>query len=133
MPLVEWNNTFSIGVQEIDGHHRHLVELINRTSDSLVAEDSRQNLKEVFEALLDYSVYHFSAEEKLMKETRFPGQKSHIVAHNEFARWMLEKLAMLHRGEPLTLELLTFLYDWLTEHILGLDARLGAHVHQVSS
>ena len=34
MPLLEWNDTFSVGFEEIDNDHKQLIGIVNRLDDA---------------------------------------------------------------------------------------------------
>ena len=37
MPLLEWNDTFSVGFEEIDNDHKQLIGIVNRLDDAITA------------------------------------------------------------------------------------------------
>ncbi len=45
--------------------------------------------------LLDYTEFHFSAEEKLQEEIEYPGLEKHREKHNEFRQAVKELQEML--------------------------------------
>ena len=123
MPLVEWDDSYLVGIEEIDGHHRHLVELLNSVYDNFTAGASRDTLGSVLDELIDYATYHFTAEEQQMKAAAYPAFDDHSREHNHFSKRITEIQNDFHAGrEALTLEVLVFLVNWLTQHILRSDA-----------
>lgn len=122
MPLLEWDKNFELGLNEFDEHHKHLVDLLNATYDIFTGKADREALGEVFDKLIDYATYHFAAEEKWMGLRGYSGLKRHREEHAEFCRRIVEIQFDLHRGKTyLSLELLTFLRNWLSDHILRSD------------
>jgi hemerythrin len=126
MPIIEWKEDYRIGEQQIDLHHQFLFALLNTTYDNFVAFASTDDLEHLFNEFIDYATYHFSAEEELMRKSGFPGFTAHKEEHDAFTRRVVEMYkAYLAGRQSLTLELLLFLNDWLSKHILRSDAEIG--------
>lgn len=126
MPIFEWDDQYSIGVQEIDNHHRHLFMLLSKTYDSYLTYVPSEELGTLFDELIGYTIYHFSKEEGLMQKTRFPDFQSHKIMHDNFSLKIIEMNENFHIGrKPLTLEVISLLNDWLLNHILQIDAEFG--------
>ena len=126
MAIFEWQECFFIGVAPIDEHHLHLVELLNKTHRDFLRQVPSDILSELFEELIDYATYHFSAEEQVMLESGFPNIKQHKQEHANFSREIIEMHNnYLKKQKPFFLEILTFLQDWLKSHILQSDRELG--------
>jgi hemerythrin len=126
MAIFEWQDHFFIGVAQIDEHHLHLVELLNKTHRDFLRQAPPDILAELFEELIDYATYHFAAEEKVMLESGFPDIENHKREHAKFAREVVDMHDnYLEKQKPFFLEILTFLQDWLKSHILQADGELG--------
>ena len=126
MPIIEWKEDYRIGEQQIDQHHQYLFALLNTTYDNFVAFASVGDPEHLFNEFIDYATYHFSAEEELMQKSEFPGFTAHKEEHDAFTRRVVEMhKAYLAGRQSLTLELLLFLNDWLSKHILKSDAEIG--------
>lgn len=63
--VIPWDNNFNTGLAEIDAQHRKLVEIINQLAASFAFDASTINLSTVFDELIAYTHYHFSAEETI--------------------------------------------------------------------
>lgn len=132
MPIIEWQENFSTGIEEFDNHHRHLVELLNITYDSFVSGKANGGLGRLFDALIDYATYHFHAEEKWMEQRRYPKYAEHLNQHRSFTVRVLDVQADYVSGKKVfSLEILAFLKDWLTNHILVCDADYARFVTKV--
>lgn len=126
MYLVTWSPHYSIGIDEIDGHHRHLIYLLNKIYDVFVNDTPGWDLAEIFTALTDYTRYHFSAEEELMRECQYPDLAMHKIRHDQFVKRLEAMRESCTSGKrQLSFELLTFLNTWLLSHILDADAEFG--------
>ena len=129
MPIVEWNDSFLVGVEPFDGHHKHLVNLLNRSFAELVHAAPLESCGELLDELSDYVSYHFVAEELWMMENSYPRYEKHIAEHNNYIRQLQEFQQDYRQGRAETsLEVFTFLRHWLIEHILTSDADYGRFI-----
>ncbi|WP_448210893.1 hemerythrin domain-containing protein [Colwellia sp. MEBiC06753] len=65
MEKITWQKDFEVGIREVDKQHQHLVSLINETVDIIAENREQETLIRIFEALVDYTQYHFSEEKKV--------------------------------------------------------------------
>ena len=84
MPLIEWDERFSVKHEMIDSHHQHLVDLLNRTYDDFTSGAPAESLGNVIHDLLNYATYHFITEERSMAENGFPDLAEHREEHSRF-------------------------------------------------
>jgi hemerythrin-like metal-binding protein len=79
-------------------------------------------------------MYHFGAEEHWMVEHKYPSFSQHRDEHIAFAKKVSEFQKDFNSGKvELSLDVLTFLINWLTEHILGSDANFGNFARRLSN
>ncbi|MBJ6798770.1 bacteriohemerythrin [Geomonas propionica] len=130
MPIVTWDGTLAVGHDMIDQHHEHLLELLNKTYDEFCEQKSKQGLEAVLDELIDYATYHFGQEELLMEQTDFPGKEEHLREHAYFARRVgeIQKDILAGTGH-LSLEVISFLRNWLVNHISQKDTLVGNHAN----
>jgi hemerythrin len=134
MPIIDWDDRYSIGVQKIDNHHKKLFSLLNKTYDSFLKFVPTDELDILFDELIDYTAYHFSEEEQLMQESRFPDFQAHKKEHDSFSQKIMEMHENFHSGKKsLSLEVISFLNNWLSNHILQLDAEIGRFLSIVNT
>lgn len=126
MALIEWSDTYSVKVKQLDDQHRKLIELINKLHDAMKAGKGSQIVGEVLASLADYTRSHFAAEENLMKTYNYPGYEAHKKAHNSLVLQVHDIQQRFQQGNaPLSQNVMTFLRDWLIEHIHGTDKSYG--------
>jgi hemerythrin len=124
MALVSWSPDMSVGVAQFDQHHRKLLDILNKMHDATGAGRAREAVDGLLLELVDYTVYHFLAEEKYFIEHRYPAFAAHKREHDWFT--MQLKAARASGGgasAPATLVLLT---EWLRTHILKTDRQYAA-------
>ena len=129
MPLIEWNNAFSVGIQKIDEQHVKFFSLTNILFDTIQGAQDREVVGSVLKELQQYVVYHFKAEESLMKMYNYPNMNAHKQEH-EGAIQKVNKLVLdYERGlQTVDIELLKFLSDWIQNHILQVDRKYIPYV-----
>ena len=129
MPLIEWNDAFSVGIQKIDEQHKKFFSITNLLFDSMRGAQDREVIGSVLKELQQYVVYHFKAEESLMKMYNYPNMNAHKQEHDG-AIHIVNKLVLdYERGiQTVDIELLKFLSDWIQSHILQVDRKYIPYV-----
>ena len=131
--LFVWDEKCNTGIAEIDRDHQGLVDLINDLYEAMQDGSGGALLLPIFSALKHYTETHFAREERFMVDCDAPDQARHIQEHQQ----MMAKLADLesrHRqGEAaISLQTLTFLRDWLKNHICVIDRAMASKVQEKS-
>lgn len=131
MSLIEWKDSFSVGVKAIDDDHKKLISLVNELHDGILAGHSREALGPVLDKLVSYTKTHFKREEDFFTRTRYPGTDAHKKEHDELLQKAGE-LQQRYKGgatSMLSLETMSFLKNWLSHHISGSDKAYQAHLN----
>lgn len=129
--IFRWSDGFAIGLGIVDEQHRKLVSLLNELAQIHTSKASDENLLRVFDELVSYTAYHFKTEEDLMEQVavRLEHADAHRRVHRLFVDKALEARANANQApREVTGEVLAFLTNWLIQHILGMDRRLGEEV-----
>jgi hemerythrin-like metal-binding protein len=132
-PLI-WDSSFETGVSEIDEQHRILVNTINEAAVTLGENSNLAILEQITNDLLSYALYHFETEEELMNEYNYEeapdeDMQTHLSQHRDFSSTVVTVKDNMKSGKPITKdELLNFLKNWLTNHILYTDKKFGAFI-----
>ena len=128
MTIIEWDNSLSVGVELIDEQHKMLIQKLNDLSNAVGNRQGEVETVKALDFMIDYTDFHFSAEEELMSEQNYPGLEHQKKEHAEF-KGHLKQLVEDYREEGPTKELVTsvnvLLVNWLTKHIKGADLKLG--------
>ena len=117
-----WNNSYVLGIEQIDAHHQHLIALLNGIFDSFGVQEHQICTEKVIEELVDYATYHFSAEERLMSEHHYLQADLHMQQHAYFIKQIsIYQQELAASRKTLSLDLIVFLKDWLLDHISKSD------------
>ncbi|MDR3738684.1 MAG: bacteriohemerythrin [Terracidiphilus sp.] len=119
MALLEWNNSLSVGVPSIDAQHCVLISLLNDLHDAMLNGNAQNRTGPLLRSLVSYTRDHFTTEEAMMASAGYSQLKEHRNQHLALTRKVEHYALRYERGESaLNLQLLTFLRDWITTHIL---------------
>jgi hemerythrin len=135
MPLMTWDSKMSVHIREIDAQHKKLVELLNDFHDVMRQGKGKGKGKDLlgqtFNALLDYTKYHFGTEEKLFDQFGYPAATSHKKEHEDLTRQVVDLNLRFLLGDPVIgAEVMNFLKKWLTNHIMGSDSKYGSFLNE---
>jgi hemerythrin-like metal-binding protein len=126
---IKWSNNLALGIPLIDQQHRELINQINELIDAIRTGKGQKKIKTVLIFLEDYVVRHFSDEEALMQEYKYPGYPAHKSLHLKFIealKTLKEELRdKQDRGLYLVFRLQTLVMDWFVNHIVKADKQYG--------
>jgi hemerythrin len=129
MSLFVWKPEYSVGCAEIDQQHEKLFRIADELHRAILEQRSKEALAGLLKRLVDYTLYHFASEERLMQDYGYMKYLPHHVEHVRLTGRILEYLSVISKGDSaVTFDLLQFLSDWLQHHICGSDQKLGAHL-----
>ena len=120
--FVQWTPKLDLRVPAIDRQHRRLCDYINDLYRAMKNNRTGVELQAIVKKLRDYTASHFSDEEKIFVPSQYPGTKEHKAIHRKFVAKLDEFEAQLKNGTAtVSMDLLSFLKDWLINHIAGTD------------
>jgi two-component system NtrC family sensor kinase len=134
-----WNEQYATGIAEVDEQHRQLVNLINQIGEICAMEGDVQKAMPILAELERYTRYHFSNEEKLMREFALDAAHiaNHSKAHEHFRQQMAKAAGIIADSPDTSIKLLThlleYLTNWLVHHILGTDMRMAREIQALQA
>lgn len=128
MPLLTWNDDYSVNNDELDSHHKKLISILNHLYSQCLKVDSENCVAPRIEELLAYAEYHFKAEEQYMRQLQYFDIDEHIERHVGFI-FKLEEFqrSRSHNQMEVTRELIVFLGKWLLHHVLDEDKKYALY------
>lgn len=131
--LIPWNDRYNLGVAEIDAQHQKMIGIINKLYHAMQASTEKEEMNTILQELQDYANYHFSTEEKHFEEFGYEGSAEHIASHDAY-REKITQFSQDYNAHQdnlvLPFEMMEFLRDWWTGHILGADRMYVENFHQ---
>lgn len=125
----EWNQSLSVGVEQIDAQHRELFARVNKLLEATSQGKGRNEVGSTIDFLADYVVSHFASEERLMSQHSYPEYGAHKAQHDRF---MQEFHALKDKFEAegvttvLIVQVQRKVCDWLVNHVSKVDKALGS-------
>lgn len=131
MVFFNWSDNLSVGVQSLDYQHKKLIGILNELYDAMKAGVTGDDLQSILSKLSEYTQTHFSEEEKVLLSQDYPDFESHHSQHAEFINKIEDLRRQLESGRTaISLDLGTFLKNWLSLHIMGTDKRYTAFLNE---
>jgi hemerythrin len=129
MPLFEWDEILSIKIPSVDRQHKVLIGYINELYDNMQTGRINNSLIDfILKKLVGYTRTHFAYEEILFSTYKYPDQADHKLAHEKLLNKVVDFKTRFEKGEDVAVELLEFLKNWLTNHILKEDIAYSQHM-----
>lgn len=129
--MVEWQDSLSVGVLEVDIQHKLLFEKFNAFLAACEAQTETDGIYRLFWFLEAYAITHFTEEEKLMQRVGYPDLVAHREKHREFAAevgGLKERLKSEGPTPTLVSTITSFVSSWLFNHISHADRAIGRYV-----
>lgn len=124
MALIEWDETLSVDVAEIDKQHQTLVGTLNELHDAMRQGKSKDVMEEIVSRLIDYTSTHFATEERYFDRFGFEHAAEHKKEHADFVKKALEFKNGFESGKlGLSIDVMQFLSGWISNHIKGSDKK----------
>lgn len=126
--LIDWNESYEIGVYSIDQQHKQLTVLMNDLA-RLVIEKSitPDKLNFIIAELVDFTVYHLDFEADCMFRFDYDDVLLHLEQHELFKEKLnlfRKKISEKKDADEIYFTVINmwhFLNIWLCEHIVGSD------------
>jgi len=125
--FAEWDDErYSVDIERFDEQHKRLFGLLNDLHAAMDEGHSEEKVGDILRELERYTDYHFGDEEEFMQDCGYAMDcadcfYNHRETHEEFADRVTELREKHENGEYITMEVLTFVRDWLDSHIGATD------------
>ncbi len=127
----KWSPDYSVNIKTIDDQHKVLVDILNCLFVAVGKREGDKAIAGILEALMGYTQKHFTLEENLMRQAKYPELESHMEEHRKLIKELdiLTKKYMLE-DKPIYFEMLKFLKTWLRAHIQGVDKKYSTTLRE---
>ncbi len=124
MPLFSWKDSLSVKIESIDKEHKKLINMLNEFYDNIISKTNEENISELIAKMKEYTIFHFTNEESHLKKHKYPKYEEHKKEHEKFIEKVTDMENRFTKGELiLSLEVTSFLKDWLQNHIMVSDQK----------
>ncbi len=129
--MFAWCKDFKIGVDEIDEEHKNIIQEFDKLYQKMKNGKGIESYAEVISFLKEYVEKHFEHEEQLQREMNYNKYPDHKSFHDQFR----EKLTIMlkdNKTKAITnsdvIHINLFIKDWLVQHILIEDRKIGQYM-----
>ena len=132
MNRYEFTKALETGNATIDQEHRELIRAVNKLLDACGEGKGRASMNETIQFLNQYVNQHFSHEERLQKQSGYPGMPAHRIFHENYKQTLKEITSQIAVSGPTIAELgkLNKHISVLITHITTEDKKLAAFLNQ---
>lgn len=129
MSLIEWKESFSVGVAAVDAEHRDLIELINDLHGLMREGGDQEEVVAALGQIFAQISGHFALEERYMRDTRYDHYGEHKADHEALLDELRDIMDDVEDDGSYDESRLTReLEQWFTVHFRTHDVRLHRHV-----
>ncbi|MCF6159396.1 MAG: bacteriohemerythrin [wastewater metagenome] len=124
MEKILWDESFSVGVRDLDNQHKQILIIVNTLIEMNDAKVNSEIISDTLTKMTQYSLEHFTKEEQYMLDYGYPEYLSHRKQHLEFKKktsdFCMETMA--HKM-AVPVEIFVYLRSWWRNHILKEDMK----------
>ena len=126
MALIKWKKEYEIGVTKLDNQHKKIIEIVNEVIKQQFTPANENEIEEILNGLQDYIREHFKTEEEYMLKHQYSGYEEQRNEHNRFTDRLFDaQKEYTKNGRVTSVNILNFIWDWFSRHILIVDKRLS--------
>jgi len=130
-----WNDSYNVGNIDIDNQHRELFSIANEVLSNKIENlhNKKAKIREILHKLFKYMSTHFSQEEELMQSIGYPDYEKHKKFHQRIIDEMNDIIKNVKDINELENHLYLLMDDWLLNHILTYDKKIGEFLNSNDS
>ncbi len=122
MPLLVWDESFSVKVNLLNRQHQKLFGFVNKYYNALKMGQSKSALLKLLDGLAEYAKVHFSTEERYFSQFNYNEIEEHKHEHKILTDKIIDLNSKVEVGTNVEDDEVTkFLQIWLEAHIKGTD------------
>jgi hemerythrin len=128
--LFEWNDSFLIGIEELDHEHKVLIDDINRLHEEMSGNEDKLEIKECLGEIFVHMQAHFALEERVMKKHEYEFFDEHKREHDVFLEDFTECMVQFLNGADISVKdpIEECLKEWIVDHITNSDKKMALMV-----
>lgn len=124
MQFIEWTERMSVGSEILDGHHKMIIDCLNRLHPLIGASGREAEVHAVLAKLEDFVLIHFSEEELCMKKAGYSDWQAHKEQHDKMYDIVFGMKSDVEHGREVDAKkLFDIIYNWLLVHIMREDKK----------
>jgi hemerythrin-like metal-binding protein len=131
----KWDDSFLIGIEELDHEHQVLIDDINRLHEELTRRKEKSGVEKCLGDIYARMQAHFALEEHVMKEHGYKFLDEHKREHRELLDTYTEYMVQFlnDAGVSLSDPIKNVLTRWVINHITTSDKKMSLMVQEAKS
>ena len=126
--LFRFGPKWSVMVEQMDTEHQKIFAYCNEIHAMIAGGKKQEEALPILKALANYTSHHFAEEEQMMKVHDYPGLERQVQAHTDLLENIGHTINTLDNGGKVNMiDVIAFIVDWLTGHILHEDIEYGRY------
>jgi len=121
--FIVWKDEYSVGNAVFDRDHQQIISIINDLYSAIQKRSAENIMSEVLQRLFEYTKSHFSREEQILMESKFPFFTEHKAVHDKMVIKTGELRRLRLHQEDVANEALALLKNWWLNHIRVMDVQ----------
>jgi len=121
LDLLKWDESYRVGVEEIDRQHRRLFDLLNELTLAVRSGHAEEIIGMVLTEMAAYADEHFKCEQLCLE--KHPDYQDHLLQHWEFTKNCMKLVLGFRQDREVAWDSLTYMTGWLRHHVLETDRR----------
>ena len=128
--LFEWDDSFQIGIEELDHEHKVLINDINKLHEEMIGNEDIAEIKDCLGEIYVHMQAHFALEEHVMKEHKYRFYDEHKREHEQFLEDFTECMVQFLNGADISVKdpIEECLTQWIVDHITSSDKKMALMV-----
>ena len=133
--LLQWDDSFLIGIDELDYEHKVLIDDINRLHEELARHDEKSEIERCLGDIHARMRAHFALEERVMKEHGYEFFDEHKREHEALLDSYTEDMVQFlnDTGDSASTPIKDSLKHWVVDHILTSDKKMSLMLQEKKS
>jgi hemerythrin-like metal-binding protein len=111
---LEWDESLSVCIPEIDSEHRRFIRLVNDLNDAIVEQMEAAEIRKRMQRVIDDAIAHFAHEEELFRKWGYPKAEEHAAIHAAITQALNDIMGQFSRERSL--------YEWIAAGLKVKDA-----------
>jgi hemerythrin len=129
---LKWDDSFLIGIEQLDYEHKVLINDINRLHQELAGQNERSEIEKCLGEIYARMRAHFALEERVMKENKYSFFEEHKREHDELLDTYAENMVQLLDDTDISSirAIQDILTHWVINHIITSDKKMSLMVQE---
>ena len=123
-----WDESYNIGIEEIDRQHMEFIKLLRRFNFGVQKAAPVSLQLRILTELVKYADYHFSSEENIMLLTKYRDTPAQQEEHCRILNWLGRRVDAYRRAPETGEQLSGFLYAWFVDHTQIEDRKIATYI-----